>query len=144
MHSDRIGLVHGETTRRVIGAYYEVYNSLGSGFLEHVYENALVVALHRRGVEVRQQAAIDVYFADMCVGEFRADILIPGKVLVEVKAIQAIGPMQDAQLINYLKATGLPVGLILNFGAKPEVRRRIAADRVIGSYPRQSVVHTDV
>ena len=144
MGTDQNRLIHGETTRQVIGAYYDVYNAFGSGFLESVYENALMVALRRRGVEVRQQVAVDVYYDGVCVGEFRVDLLVPGKLVVEVKSIQAIGPSQDAQLINYLKATRLPVGLILNFGATPEIRRRIAADRIIGFDPLRSVVKTNV
>jgi GxxExxY protein len=137
-------LIEAETTCQVIGAYYEVFNELGIGFLEHVYENALVIALRQRGVRVCQQEPIEIRFRGLPVGDHRADVLVPGKVLIEIKAVQALGPAHDAQLLNYLKATGIPVGLLLNFGPRPEIRRRIAADRLFGSDPRKSVVETDV
>ncbi|KFN48951.1 GxxExxY protein [Arenimonas composti] len=137
-------MIHRETTRLVIRAFYDVYNGLGTGFLEHVYENALVVSLRGMGVDVVQQGRVDVFFRGVVVGEYRADLLIPGKVVLEIKARQELAPIHDAQLINYLKATSIPVGMLLNFGPRPAIRRRILANRLIGSYPGKSVVDEDL
>jgi GxxExxY protein len=125
MNTDKGGFIQGPTTESVIGAFYSVYSELGYGFLEKVYENAMAIALQHRGVNVIQQAAIDVFFRGHRVGEYRADLLIPGKLIVEIKATQSVSGLHEAQLINYLKATGTRVGLLLNFGPRPQIRRRI-------------------
>lgn len=125
MEADKSGLVDELLTRRVIGAFFDVYNELGHGFLEQVYENALALALRESGVDVVQQASVDVIFRGKRVGEYRADILVPGRLLVEVKAATALAPGHEAQLINYLKATGIPVGLLLNFGPNAQFKRRV-------------------
>ena len=125
MEADKSGLVDEQLTEKVIGAFFEVYNELGQGFLEQVYENALAFALRESGVEVMQQASVDVMFRGKRVGEYRADLLIPRRLLIEVKAATTLAQGHEAQLINYLKATGTPVGLLLNFGPHPQFKRRI-------------------
>jgi GxxExxY protein len=109
-------LQHAEITREIIGCAFEVINELGAGFLESVYENAMLVALQQRGLAAQAQYPITVAFRGQCVGEFYADILVAGKVIVELKAVKAIAPEHRAQTINYLNATGVEVGLLINFG----------------------------
>ena len=118
-------LLHANLTEAIIQAFYTVYNALGYGFLEKVYENALLLELRRRGLQVEQQAPIKVYYAGQVIGEYFADLLVEGKVIVELKAAEAISPAHEAQLLNYLKATGISVGLLLNFGPRPEFRRKV-------------------
>ena len=110
------GLKYEEITRRVIGCAFAVINELGSGFLESVYEKALLLALRQKGLSAVSQHPIKVLFRGECVGEFFADIFVEGKVIVELKAVKAIAPEHQAQIINYLKATGIEVGLLINFG----------------------------
>jgi GxxExxY protein len=105
-----------EVTERIIGCAIRVSNSLGVGFLEKVYENALVVELARAGLAVEQQKRIQVNYQCVIVGEFGADIVVNGSLSLELKAAKIIDPVHQAQLLNYLKATGLKIGLILNFG----------------------------
>jgi len=105
-----------ELTEKIIGCAMKVSNTLGTGFLEKVYENALVVELARTGLAVEQQKAIKVSYEGVIVGDFGADIIVNGSVILELKAAKMIDEMHQAQLLNYLRATGLKVGLILNFG----------------------------
>ena len=114
---------HGDLTERIIGTFYDVYNKLGYGFLESVYENAMVIALNNAGLECVKQAPIEVHFEGQIVGDFRADILVEDKVIVELKAVNAISDVHIAQTLNYLKATEIEVALILNFGPKAEFKR---------------------
>ena len=114
-----------ELTATGIGAFYETYTTLGFGFLESVYENALAIQLELCGLSFERQRSIDVRYRGRVVGEFRADIVIEERVLVEIKAASALLPAHDAQLINYLKGTGLHLGLLLNFDPRAQVRRRI-------------------
>lgn len=117
---------HSDITEQIIKAFYKVYNTLGYGFLEKVYENALTIELKQQGLSVFQQAPIKVYYSGQLVGEYFADLLVEDKVIVELKAVEALTDQHYAQLLNYLKATEIQIGLILNFGPnKPEVRRRI-------------------
>ncbi len=116
---------HQHLTRKIIKGYYEVYNELGSGFLESVYENALLLVLTDYGLRVRNQYPIDVYLKDRKVGEFKADLIIEDKILVELKAVTMLLPVHKAQLINYLKATKIEIGLLMNFGDEPEFKRYI-------------------
>ena len=123
MNKDKV-MLHAGLTRIIIGCAFDVLNELGPGFLESVYEKAMVIALSDAGVPVQQQTAIDVFFRSKLVGEFYADLLVDGKVIVELKAVpSALAPMHEAQLINYLNATGIPVGLLLNFG-NPKLQYR--------------------
>jgi GxxExxY protein len=118
-------LLHRDLTDAILRSFYQVHNSLGFGFLEKVYENAMVLTLRRQGLDVWQQKAIRVYYEDSLVGEYFADLLVAQKVIVELKAGESLSPAHEAQLMNYLKATELEVGLLLNFGEVPEFRRRI-------------------
>ena len=111
-------------TRSVIGCGFEVINELGPGFLESVYERAMLVALSDAGLSAKSQAAIDVAFRGQQVGEFFADLLVEEKVIVELKCAASIMPIHEAQVINYLQATGIDVGLILNFGSQKLQYRR--------------------
>jgi len=115
---------HSEITEQIIAAFYAVYNTLGYGFLEKVFENALVIELRRRGLRVVQQMPITVYYTGEVVGEYFADLLVADLVIVEIKAVKALLVEHEAQLLNYLKATPYEVGLLLNFGPKPEHKRR--------------------
>lgn len=117
-------MLYGEMTESILGACFEVMNELGAGFLESVYEKALLIVLRKRGLVARSQVPISVMFQGEKVGEFFADILVEGKIIIELKAAKAIAPEHQAQLINYLKATGIEVGLLVNFGpTKLEYRR---------------------
>lgn len=107
-------------TEKIIGCVYKVSNTLGSGFLEKVYENSLALELRRAGFEVKQQHSIQVLYEGMVVGDFVADLLIEEKVLIELKVVKALDDIHTAQCLNYLKATGLAVCLLVNFG-KPKV-----------------------
>src|SRR5690606_1744299 len=118
-------LVDGELTERVIGTFYAVYNELGPGFLESVYVNALVIALGEAGLKVETEVPLAVLFRNHVVGQFRADLLVDDKLIVEVKAAQQLAKAHEVQLVNYLRATGIQVGLLLNFGPRAEIRRRI-------------------
>ena len=117
--------LHKELTSKIINAFYKVYNSLGYGFLEKVYENAMRVELIKMGMNVQQQKNIKVYYETEMVGDYYTDLLIEGLVIVELKAAENICEEHEAQLLNYLKATDIEVGLLLNFGKIPEVRRKI-------------------
>ena len=112
---------HAAVTEKIIGAFYEVYNELGSGFLESVYERALCMVLSGFGMAYEVQKQLQVSFRGAVVGEFRADLIVDGVVLVELKAARAIDDSHIAQTLNYLRATGLEVGLVLNFGPKPGI-----------------------
>lgn len=114
---------HSELTKEIIGTFYEVYNELGFGFLESVYENSLVFALRAKGFEVHQQIAIPVQFRGQRVGDFDADVLVNKLVLLELKSARSIEQAHIAQILNYLKATEIEVGLVLNFGPRPEFKR---------------------
>src|SRR5262249_21398711 len=107
---------------------YHVYNTLGYGSLEKVYENALVLTLRKGCLSVGQQVPIKVYFESELVGEYFADVLVQACVIVELKAVEALSEAHEAQLLNYLKATDVEVGLLLNFGPKAEFRRKVFAN----------------
>ena len=109
-------LKHEAITKAVIGCAFEVINELGAGFLESVYEKALLLALRQKGLSALSQHPVKVMFRGECVGDFLADIFVEGKVIVELKAVKAIAPEHQAQIINYLNATGIEVGLLINFG----------------------------
>jgi GxxExxY protein len=109
-------LKHEAITEAIIGCAFEVINELGVGFLESVYEKAMVVSLVQRGLRVAEQHPIKVLFRNACVGEFVADLLVEEKVIVELKAVKALLPEHVAQTINYLNATGIEVALLINFG----------------------------
>jgi len=115
---------HSKLTEEIIGAFFTVYNALGYGFLEKVYTNALKLELERRSLNVKQEFSIVVRYLEQIVGEYYADLIVNDLVIVEIKATKTLLREHEAQLLNYLKATPYEVGLLLNFGPKPEQRRR--------------------
>lgn len=116
---------HSEITEKIIKAFYIVYNTLGYGFLEKVYENALYIELLKMGLVVEKQKQIKVYYYEKEVGVYFADLSIENCIIVELKAAECLCEEHEYQLINYLKATEFEVGLLLNFGKKPELRRKV-------------------
>ena len=119
-------LVHEDLTREIISAFYEVYNTLGYGFLESVYTRALFSEFTRRGLHVQCEVMIDVYYKGECVGSFRADMLVEYRVVVEIKASTWLVEADRNQLLNYLRSSCLEVGLLLHFGPRPRFRRVVA------------------
>lgn len=115
---------HSDLTEKIIGAFYAVYSTLGYGFLEKVYEQALIIELQKRGLNGQTQVPIHVYYDGQLVGEYFADIIVNELVILEIKAAKSLANEHEAQLLNYLKATPYEVGLLLNFGPKPETKRR--------------------
>jgi GxxExxY protein len=114
-----------DVTGGIINAFYYVYNELGFGFLEKVYENALAFELRQRGYRIIQQAPVPVWYHGVKVGEYYADLLVNDCVILELKAAEGLIAEHEAQLLNYLRATQVQVGLLLNFGPKPQVRRKV-------------------
>jgi GxxExxY protein len=117
--------LYSETTEKIIQAFYKVYNTLGYGFLEKVYEGAMMIELTKMGLNVQRQVQIKVYYEGEIVGEYYADIIVVDKVILELKAEETICPENEAQLLNYLKASKLEVGLLFNFGVIPQIKRKI-------------------
>lgn len=118
-------LKHSDITDKILHAFYkDVYPQLGYGFLEKVYENSLAIAIKSMGMKVEQQAKISVYFREQMVGEYFADLLVEDVVIVELKAASRLLAEHEAQLLNYLRATPYEVGLLLNFGPKPQFIRK--------------------
>ena len=115
---------YSEITGKVIGGAHAVHNKLGGGFLEKVYENALRIELEALGLRVEQQAAIKVRYNGQIVGEYFADLLVEGCIIVEIKAVQILVREHEIQLVNYLAATGIDIGLLINFGSSVQVKRK--------------------
>ncbi len=118
-------LLHRSITDAILKVYYDVYNELGYGFLEKVYQNAMYFELKSLGYKVEAQKQIKVYFKEQLVGEYFSDLLVEDKVIVELKATELLMNVHVAQIMNYLKATPIEVGLLLNFGEEPEFKRLI-------------------
>ena len=118
-------LLHEELTGSILKVFYAVYNELGFGFLEKVYQNSMMIALRKAGLKAEAQKKIDVHFQGEIVGEYFADIVVNDLVILELKAADALIEEHENQLINYLKATKMEVGLLLNFGSKPEMKRKL-------------------
>ena len=118
-------LKHRELTQKIIGVFYEVYNELGHGFIESVYQKSLILALTETGLIVHSPVDIPVYFRSYQVGAFEADVLVEKCVLLELKAAHSIHSSHQAQLLNYLRATDIEIGVLLNFGVKPEFKRLV-------------------
>jgi len=116
-------LVEGELTEKILGAAFKVQNTLGAGFLEKVYENALSIELRKSGLTVECQKPFPVKYEGTVVGDYQADLVISAKVVVECKAVNNLDPVHEAQLMNYLKASGLRIGLLINF-ARPKLQYR--------------------
>lgn len=117
--------IHSELTDLIIKAFYTVYNKLGYGFLEKVYENGMMIELKRLGLNAEKQKQLIVFYDEFEIGEYYADIIVNDCIIVELKAAEAICPEHEAQLVNYLKATDIEVGLLLNFGKEPKFKRRV-------------------
>jgi GxxExxY protein len=118
-------LKHREVTEKVIRAFFDVYNDLGPGYLESVYRESMIIALHQAGLDARREIPVPVYFRGHPVGNFKADILVNGVVLLELKTARAIDDSHQAQLMHYLRATDVEVGLLLNFGPRAEFKRMV-------------------
>lgn len=141
-------MLHEDLTEPIISSFYEVHHRLGHGFLESVYERAMVIALSKRGLEVKRQVPVVVNYESQVVGEFVTDLLVENRVIVELKACRALNPVHEAQLINYLRASPIELGLLLLFGPKAVFRRLLLTnDRKPNSdfrgLPWPSVVASD-
>lgn len=124
-------LLYEELTDKIINAAIEVHNTLGSGFLEKVYENSLILELMSRDLLVEQQKNVKVFYKGLEVGNYIADIIVENKVVIELKSVKSLDPIFACQLLNYLKALNMPVGLLLNFGnIKLEIKRLINTEQV--------------
>ena len=128
MSWDPANYQHQELTAVVLEVFYDVYNELGHGFLECVYEEAMTLALLEKQVAVERQHALPVWFRRHKIGEFKPDLVIAGIVIVELKAVRELEPFHEAQLLNYLRASDVEVGLLLNFGPKPQIKRMVFAN----------------
>ena len=120
-----MNLLHKDTTDIILKSFYKVYNNLGYGFLEKVYENALLYELRNHGLDCEKQKPIKVYYEQIQVGEYYADIIVNECIILELKAAESIAEEHEFQLINYLKATEIEIGLLLNIGKNPEFKRKI-------------------
>jgi len=125
MNTDSTNIKHQEITDKIIKIFYKVYGQLGYGFLEKVYENAMMIQLKKEGLPASAQSPIKVSYEGEVVGEYFADILVDNKVIIEIKGVKSLASEHEAQLLNYLKATDVEVGILLNFGPKPEVKRKL-------------------
>ena len=114
---------HWDLCHQIVGAFYSVYNELGYGFLEAVYEEALAIGLAEAGFLVARQVATPIWFRGRTIGEYKADLVVNNAVLLELKAARVLDPSHEAQILNYLRATDIEVGLLLNFGPKPHFKR---------------------
>ena len=121
-------LLHKDLSDQIIKTFFDVYNELGYGFLEKVYQNALFLEFKNRGFQVEAQKQIKVYYKNVSVGEYYADLIINDLIILELKATETLVKEFEFQLINYLRATNIEVGFLLNFGIKPEFRRKVFAN----------------
>jgi len=136
--------LHCEVTEQVIGVFFEVYNELGGGFLESVYQQALKIALMQAGLKVSMEVPVPVHFRGQIIGNFRADLMVNDCVLLELKAVSAVDRSHESQVLHYLRATDLEVGLPLNFGPKAQFKRFILENekKRIRVIPCESAVDT--
>ncbi len=125
MNRSKNEIIEKDLTGKIIKAFYNVYNKLGFGFLEKVYERAMVIELNDFGLHCEVQKPIDVYYKEKKIGDYFADIIVEEKVILELKAAETLIKEHEAQLLNYLKATNIEVGLLLNFGKEPKFKRMI-------------------
>ena len=123
-HKGKI-MKHKELTSKIIECAYKVHNDLGFGFLENVYQNALLIELKKSGLQAEKEKRIQVYYDSQLVGDYMADIVVEEKVILELKSVKDLHTAHEAQLVNYLKATGLEIGLLINFGESVKVKRKI-------------------
>ena len=120
-----IVLKHKELSEKIIAAAYDVHKELGYGFVEKIYRNALVVSLGEAGIKCISESPLKVKYHNIVIGDYYADIIVDEKIVVEVKAVSKLESIHEVQLVNYLKATGIEVGLLINFGQSVEIKRRI-------------------
>lgn len=116
---------YSDLTEKIIKAAYTVHNVLGFGFLEKVYQNALIIELRKMGLNVLKEKPITVYYENEIVGEYIADVIVEDKVILELKAVKELAEIHEVQLVNYLKATGIEVGLLINFGHSVQIKRKV-------------------
>jgi GxxExxY protein len=116
---------HSDLTSRIIECAYKVHNELGFGFLESVYQNALLIELTKSGLKAEKEKPIKITYSGQIIGDYFADVVVEDKVILELKAVKEIHPKHEAQLVNYLKATGMEIGLLINFGQSVEIKRKI-------------------
>ena len=143
MENTNSKLLHSDLTDTILGVYYDVYNELGHGFLESVYNNCMFLALRQAGLRVQREFPVPVHFRDIDVGQFKADLVVNDRVLIELKAVQNLDKSHEAQVMNYLRATALEIALLLNFGgSKPQFRRIVFenSNKKIRVHPRVSAV----
>ena len=143
MENESSKLLCPELTETIIGVYYDVYNEVGYGFLESVYRKAMLIGLNEAGLQVQQEFPVAVWFRGREIGLFRADLMVAGRVMLELKAVNALDRSHEAQLIHYLRATEIEVGLLLNFGgSSPQFRRLVFENskKKIRVHPRESAV----
>jgi len=139
IHVDQNGLKHRELTEKLIGIFFGIYNELGHGFLESVYETAFSIALAESGIFFQRQMAVPVWFHGQKIGDFRADLLVDEKVIVELKTGRDIDLAWEKQLLNYLRATRIEVGMLFNFGPSAQFKRYVFENnRKISEHPRKS------
>ena len=124
---------HADISEKILASFYKVYNTMGHGFREHVYENALNHELKKHGLQTEQQKAVDVYYDGIVVGEYVADLLVNGVIILELKAVSQITDEHIAQLLSYLKATPIEVGYLLNFGPMAQYKRKVFDNNKKGS-----------
>ena len=117
-------MIDDDLTKRIIACAFKVHNTLGSGFLEKVYENAMMIELKKAGLKAKQQFNIPVYYESEIVGDYYADIIVEDKVVLELKAVENLVKIFEVKLVNYLKGTGIETGLLINFGSSVEIRRK--------------------
>jgi len=128
-----LALMHGGITSGILGAFFDVYNELGYGFAESVYQRSMVLALSARDLKCEREVPLTVHFRGEVVGDYRADIVVANKVIVECKVADRIVNVHEMQIVNYLRATGITVGLVLNFGPTPTFKRLLLTTTQKGS-----------
>jgi GxxExxY protein len=136
MNADERGKKHWELTERILAAFYAVWGELGCGFTEAIYREAMIIVLEGEGLRVTREYPLTARFRGRVVGRFRADLLVAGRVLVEVKAARALHSSHESQLLNYLRCSVIEVGLLLNFGPKPQVKRLVFANHRKNEFKR--------
>ena len=137
MHPKTDGLLHEDLTDRILGAFYRVYNALGSGFMEAVYEHALTEDLRANGLKAHRQIPVTVNYRGWPAGRFRTDIVVEDKIVLELKARSQIHPIHEAQLLNFLRASAFEVGHLLNFGPEPRFKRFVHSNKRRASTPNR-------
>lgn len=122
--------LHKDLTEKIIKCFYNVFDELGYGFLESVYESALVLELNNMGLKVERQKELEVLYKGISVGKYRSDIIVEDKVIIELKAVSQLTKAHEVQLVNYLKATNIEIGLLVNFGEKLNFKRKIFKNKL--------------